>query len=330
MHRNEKKSLMLLPALLLIVLASCTTLPKHPPEDNRVAFTVRGDETLLSRHAPVFVIENPGASHNLIGTPSAKLTSGDKEIVYTDPSMATVYTEKRLFSTPKGSYTNLIYRLHFESIPGGLLPYYLGKGKNVGLIVVVTLNEANAPVLYTTVHTCGCYLAFVPTSNLPTDSFPDGWKRTRQTVHAENLPGYLAHNAPSLHQGKTMILLRDDTHRVKDIWRVPTDTLLNYRRIHAKAQPLSSLESLPLEQGGPTSFYETSGPRTGYVKGSQKFRERLFMSWWAFDWRIGEDKKFGVNKEDGIQFYTSLKPWARDASDMRDFPTFLHHWGWNL
>ncbi|BCS96724.1 hypothetical protein DSLASN_23560 [Desulfoluna limicola] len=322
--------MMLLSALLLIILASCTTLPKHPQEDNRVAFTVRGGETLLSRHAPVFVIENPGASHNLIGTPGATLTPGDKETIYTDPSRATVYAEERPFTTPKGSYTNLIYRVHFENIPGGFMPYYLGKGKNVGLLVVVTLNSGHEPMLYTTVHTCGCYLAFVPTSYLPEDSFPDGWKRGRQAVHSENLPGYLTHNASSPNQGKTMVLLRNDTHRVKDIWRVDTDSLPDYRRIHAEVLPLSSLESLPLERGGTTSFYETSGPRTGYVKGSQKSRERLFMSWWAFDWRIGEDKKLGVTKEDGVQFYTSLKPWARDASDMRDFPAFLRHWGWNL
>ena len=330
MHHPRKHPMAIFPAILLILFTSCTTLPKHPPEENRVAFTVKEDDTLQSQHAPVFVIENPGASHNLIGTPSAEITTGDKEIIYTDPSMATVYTEERPFSTPKGNYTNLIYRVHFESIPGGFLPYYLGKGKNVGLIVVVTLNEAHEPVLYTTVHTCGCYLAFVPTSHLPGDSFPDGWKRTRQTVHAENLPGHLAHKEASPQREKTMILLRNDTHRVKDIWRVPASSLLDYRSVHAQRHPLSALESLPLKQGATTSFYETSGPRTGYVKESYKSRERLFMSWWAFDWRIGEDKVFGRNKEDGIQFYTSLKPWARDASDMRDFPTFLHHWGWML
>lgn len=29
-------------------------------------------------------------------------------------------------------------------------------------------------------------------------------------------------------------------------------------------------------------------------------------------------------------FYTSLKPWARTASDMRDFPGFLAYYGWKL
>ena len=29
-------------------------------------------------------------------------------------------------------------------------------------------------------------------------------------------------------------------------------------------------------------------------------------------------------------FYTSLKPWNREASDMWDFATFLKFWGWRL
>ncbi len=54
------------------------------------------------------------------------------------------------------------------------------------------------------------------------------------------------------------------------------------------------------------------------------------MSWWAFDWRVGEDKKLGMDKSDGILFYTSLKPWAREQSDIRDFPSFLKFWGGGL
>ena len=54
------------------------------------------------------------------------------------------------------------------------------------------------------------------------------------------------------------------------------------------------------------------------------------MSWWALDWRIGEDKKLGKNEDDGIRFYTSLKPWSRRASDLRNFKTFLRYWEWKF
>jgi hypothetical protein len=58
--------------------------------------------------------------------------------------------------------------------------------------------------------------------------------------------------------------------------------------------------------------------------------ERFFVSWWAFDWHVGEDKAYGPAEETGTVFYTSLKFWRRDVSDMWFFDRFLKYWGWNL
>lgn len=325
MYKNLKSSVFLLPVVLLIFLFSCTTIHEYPAADRLLAYTVKNDETLLSRYAPVFVIENHKERYNLIGTPSAESTQEMKEKIYVDPEKATVYVQKRMFKTFRSTYTNLVYRVHFEKIPGGL-----GKGKNTGLIVIITLNNQDEPILYTTVHTCGCYLAFVPTSYMPESGFPDGWKRARQSVFSENLPGFLDYKRSSPDRNRTVILIRDGSHRVKDIWLSDADSLKKYHPVVAEAQPLASLEKLPLKNYETTSFYETSGPRKGYVKGSHKIRERLLMSWWVFDWRVGEDKKFGKDKNDGILFYTSLKPWDRKKSDMRDFVAFLKYWKWNL
>lgn len=315
---------------LLSLLCSCTTLPVHPPADNFSAYTVQGGKTLLDRYAPVFIIENNKKRYNLIGTPSAQIDKNGQERIYVDPEKATFYAEMRKVKTFKNVYTNLIYRIHFEKIPGGFIPFHLGKGDNIGLIVIITLNRRNEPILYTSVHTCGCYLAFVPTTYMPDDKFPDDWKNTRQSVYSENLPGILNYDASSSDEKKTMILIRDGTHRVKDIWLSDTCSLKKYNIVKAEIQSLVSLEKLPLKNYGTTSFYETSGPREGYVKGSFKIRERILMSWWAFDWRVGEDKKFGKDKNDGILFYTSLKPWDRETSDMRNFVTFLKYWKWKL
>jgi hypothetical protein len=90
------------------------------------------------------------------------------------------------------------------------------------------------------------------------------------------------------------------------------------------------LDHLSIENGGTTSFFEESGPRHGYVKGSAKPMEKLLMSWWALDLRVGEDKKLGDSADEGPVFYTSLKPWDRTASDMRIFAQFLSYWGWGL
>ena len=330
MYKSFKRLIFLFSIVCLIFFFSCTTIPKHLPVDNLLAYTVDNGDTLLSRFMPVFVIENNKKKYNLIGTPIAKIAKNGEEKISVDPEKATVYTQVRKFKTFKNTYTNLIYRIHFEKIPGGFTPFYLGKGKNMGLIIIVTLNSQNEPILYTSVHTCGCYVAFVPTSFMPATEFPGNWKKERQSVHSESLPGILKLSRSLPDQGKIFILLRDGSHRVKDIWVSTSSSMAKYNIARAEIQPLISLEKLPLNDSLTTSFYETSGPRKGYVKGSHKIWERLLMSWWAFDWRVGEDKILGKDKNSGILFYTSLKPWDKEKSDMRDFATFLRYWKWNL
>jgi len=134
-------------------------------------------------------------------------------------------------------------------------------------------------VLYTTVHTCGCYLAFIPTSFLFGEALPGDWQKGRQSVYSENLPGFLDYQGTSPKYSRTVIVLRDGTHRVKDIRLLDADALLAGPRVAAALRPLGALEKLPVENGTTTSFYESSGARTGYVKGSYKARERLLMSW---------------------------------------------------
>lgn len=129
---------------------------------------------------------------------------------------------------------------------------------------------------------------------------------------------------------RLLLHLRHGTHRVKDGWLVSDTGLVGVPAAKVQLLPLESLERLVLPDGTVTSYYETEGERRGYVKNSQKIWERLLISWWALDYRVGEDKKLGMDTSDGEIFYTSLKPWAREASDMRDFRRFLRYWGWNL
>lgn len=103
------------------------------------------------------------------------------------------YYETRRFQISRSTYTNLIFRVHFEKVPLNFFPFYLGAGENVGLLVIVILDLKGQPLLYTLVHTCGCYLAFIPTSYMPEQSFPKIWDKGRQTVYLENLPGMLKH-----------------------------------------------------------------------------------------------------------------------------------------
>jgi len=301
-----------------------------PPSPTPKAISVEDDGTFQARFSPVFVIEHPEKSYNLIGTPSAKTMENSTESVFVNPKKPTIYYEKRGFKTTRSEYTNLIFRVHFEKIPFNLLPFYLGAGENVGLIVVVTLDAKERSLLYTMVHTCGCYLAFIPTSFMPERAFPTNWNKDRQKVHSEELPGMLKYPRVFNNKIRLVLTLRHATHRVKDARLSDRESLRPYGLSNAHLKPLDSLETLPLGNGNFTSFYETSGPRKGYVKSSKKIWERLLMSWWTLDWRVGEDKKLGKNKKDGILFNTSLIPWRMEQSDMRDFSTFLKFWGWNL
>ena len=316
--------------LLLVFLHGCAAVAPEARDHDLAAYVGDQEGSAIDHQPPVFIIENHSEPANRIGTPIARVNSAGEEEIVVTPDIPTIYAEQRRFRTEKDAYTNLIYRVHFPEIPFRLVPFHLGWGNNVGLIVVVTVNSEGWPVLYTTVQTCGCYLAFVPTSSMPADAFPANWSRQRQIVYGEDLPGLLDFKSTAPGQAIPLIVIKNATHRVKDIQLATSTDLQAYLTIKAAVSPLAALDHLPLPGGGATSFYETSGFRQGYVKGSSKPWERLLMSWWAMDWRIGEDKKLGTDGSDGTNFYTSLKPWAREASDLRDFAAFLRYWGWNL
>jgi len=318
---------MLVFLVLLVALSACARPPQKPSPHESLVYEPPGDSLLLERFAPLFFVENAGEPYNRIGRPSA-FPDASGERIAVDPDTAVLYAGVRRFTTATAVYTNLLYRIHFTRVPFSLIPFHLTAGKNVGLLVVVTLDAADTPLLYTLVHTCGCYLAFVPTSHLPRRRWKQGWSEGRQVVYGENLPTLLDFNDED--KGRIAVHIAPATHRIRNIWRLKRGELGPYRRLQARMQPLAGLEYLPLDDGSTTSFYEESGPRRGYVKGSHKIWERLLMGWWALDWRVGEDKKLGRDLSDGTVFYTSLKPWAREASDMRDFARFLRYWGWNL
>jgi hypothetical protein len=305
------------------MFSSCAFYPEAPQWQNSIVYTGEDREDLLHRNAPVFVAEEANDKYNRIGTPVAEIDQ-DQEVVRVDSDVGAIYTSVRHFSTQRGEYTNIIYRVHFSEVP----LHHLGAGKNVGLLVIVTLDDKERPLLYTLVHTCGCYLAFIPTSYLPETSWKKDWKIGRRSVYGENLPSYLAFSGAQQHN--LIVHLRPGTHRAQNVWLMTESEVERIPLVRLQLYPFEALEQLQLPDGGTTSFYETSGSRKGYVKESYKIWERVLISWWAFDWRVGEDKKLGSSLDDGIVFYTSLKPWAREESDLRDFPRFLRYWGWQL
>ena len=73
-----------------------------------------------------------------------------------------------------------------------------------------------------------------------------------------------------------------------------------------------------------------NGLTEGFVKNSFKSWEALSLSLISLDFFVGTDKIYGDSRKTGTIFYTSLKPWYREESDMWHFDRFLRFNGWRL
>ncbi len=317
----------LVPLSVLLFATACSSVPRVDAlRTAYVAEVPSGEMELLERYAPIFVLQTADKAYNRIGTPVAHKDHRGRVRVSVGPCRATYYARADEFATERGTYTNLVYRVHFERVPA----LHLTQGRNVGLFVSVTLDEEQRPVLVTSLHTCGCYLAITPTTYLPRDAWPREWGPAPRDVHGEVLPGLLNYPKEFDDAYRPVIFVRDATHRVTDVRVMNVDEVdWRYQVMRADVQPMAALQRLQVN-GSTTSFFYESGRRKGYVKGSRKPLEMLTMGWWALDLWVGRDKALGDPEETGVTLYTSLKPWARKKSDFGRFPQLLDYWGWRL
>lgn len=305
----------------MLLVSGCAVMPEATTQH---AYTIAHD-----RYAPVVLVDNYAARHNKIGTVQAKrLDSGNIDLTV-NPDSATSYVMQDSFQSAQGQQLrNFYYRIHFERVPYRLWPFNITAGRNGGLFIIITVNSNDAVVLVTTVHTCGCYLAFVPTTALDDSALPAGWNTRAQSVFGETLPGRLRLE-PS-EEARVGIYLRADTHRVRDVRALSVEQL-NTLTIHPLAEtPINTLTRIPLDHGNNVSFYNESGLKQGYVKYAFKPFELLLMSWWALDPFIGQDKLLAHPDNTDNVFYTSIKPWNRRASSLWPFADFLEFWGWRI
>lgn len=321
-------------ALLTLAVTACGKPAFDRSEQGMHAFVFEQGHTEHSRFAPTFLIQNPDNAYNLIGEPRVEPGVGNDHKVYVSAEKAVAYLTEQRFTTEKDSYHNLIYRIHFEKIPVSLRPFHITTGRNIGLIVILTLNSKEQPVLVSLVHTCGCYLGVIPTSYLAKSAFPEGWNKDEpQEVYGEFLPGLLDFSAQNWQDPRIMLALRDGEHRVMDVWLEEASQVpQRYTDLQSPlfGAPIDALKQLPLPDGSTTSFYYESGQRRGYVKRAHKPLEMLFMALWSLDSKVGVDKEFGPKEETNSVFYTSLKFWLREETDLWDFPRAMAYWGWEL
>ncbi len=277
----------------------------------------------VTQFSPVFLAYDYQEDHNKIGQAAVSNGEGECEYIYVNTKAPTIYYEIREFTTDKSIYTNYVYRIHFPEIPFSLIPFNLTAGKNVGLIVVVTVDKSSHPVLVTTAHTCGCYASIVPTSYLPLDALPEDWEEEPLKVYGERLPFQLKYDGKQ--NPRILVHLRPGVHRGMNLEVIEGKTLRRnggVGKIAAQLLPMESLEKIS-NNGQATSFYYKEGWMKGHVKGSIKYWESTLMSLISLDLFVGMDKSYGDTEVTGNPFYTSLKPWNRNASDMWNFAGFL-------
>ncbi len=331
---NRNRPYRLVIALLILSLGfiwqGCARFRPLPEEPQLTIYGVSSAaDPLVARWAPVFLTYGHADTYNRVGRPSVAVEGGNQKISV-DPDKPVVYVMERHFTTSRAAYTNLIYRIHFPEVPYSLVPFNLTAGRNVGLMIVVTLDDQKRPVLVTSVHTCGCYKAFTPTDYLPAQAFPEGWRLDRPLeMYGEKLPPRLSFGL--VDHPKLLVHLRPALHRVMDLQVVSAESLQGPRFVPTTmaVAPMEDLLHLPADSGT-TGFFYDAGWRRGFVKGSVKPFEMVFMSWISLDLFVGSDKIYADPTVWGNRFYTSLKPWRRDDSDMWDFARFLAYWGWHL
>ena len=287
---------------------------------------ISGGSTLAYRFVPEFVVYDAHKPHNRIGRPVVTSYGAGQEKITINVNRPVVYFQERVFQTDRDAYRNLIYRIHFPKVPFRLVPFNLTYGNHPGILLIITLDSFNNPVLITSAGTCGCYKAMVPTKHLPDAALPDGWLKTAasQRIYGERLPRRIDFDGSG--QQRLRVHLRPDVHRVMHLEVGYGSTKAFGRRVSFTLEPAENLNRLP-SQNGPVSFYHTGGILNGHVKGALKPLETVLLGWLSWDLFVGMDKAYD---DTGNPFYTSLKPWNRQQSDMWHFDRFLRFWGWRL
>lgn len=207
---------------------------------------------LLQRHAPVLEID-VGGTFDRPG--SVVLDAADQPIV--DPAAPVAYV--RLAGTLLGGkpHLQLVYTFFFtERPPRGRFDALAGRLD--GLVWRVTLGDDGTPLVYDTMHPCGCYHLFFPTDRVT--------PRPAEASLDEGLfaPQPLAAAAPD----QTVVLrIESGTHYVQRVWFERRGAVAARYRLDDDRR----LTVLPRAAGGTRSAYGSDAMMAGSERGERYF-----------------------------------------------------------
>jgi hypothetical protein len=230
----------------------------------------RERETLFATFAPVFEIDTSG-DYDRFGP----LRWGAGETPEVDVSHPTVY--RRLAFTRYGgrTLTQLVYMIWFTERPqnNSLDPL---SGKLDGIVFRVTLNQSGRPLVYDSIHLCGCYHMFFPTPALKPIPPPDPnveWAFVPRTLPVIEAPQ------------RVVVRMTTRSHYLIDVRPDTGGEGTNYAMAND-----SELRTIPTSDGTRSAF----GP-TGIVPGTDR-GERLVT------WPLG------------IESAGAMREWGRHAT----------------
>jgi len=210
-------------------------------------------EKLFALYAPSFEIETMGD----FDRPGAlRWRWGDlPEVDAADPA---VYRNVSYARYMGRNLLQLVYSVWFSERPPESQNDLLS-GALDGVVFRVTLAPDGTPVLYDSIHPCGCYHMFFPTTRAVPRPAPEGeleWALIAQKLRSMEV------------SDRIVVRIASGTHYVERVYRDQDDSLARY-----DLRPYEELRSLRRMRGGTRSVF---GP-DGIIAGTER-RER-FLFW---------------------------------------------------
>lgn len=230
-----------------------------PPRSVALALPAPSRSQLIDwalRHAPALEIDT-ATDDDLIG--ALYWAGGDTSSIAVDTARPAAYVRTAYTHLAGRIRLQIVYTFWFPARPAEH-PLDLLAGRLDGLIWRVTLDETGAPLLYDSIHPCGCYHLFFPTEAVVARPQPD--------TLDEGL--FVPQPAPSLAPGERIVLrVAARTHYLQRISVQPADlgAAARYELFDE-----SLLLALPRPGGGTRSAYDAAG----LVPGSERAERWLF------------------------------------------------------
>ncbi len=233
-------------------------------------------DALLAAYAPDYAIDT-ATNDDRPGRPFRR----DDGVPDVDASSPVVYTRLAWTRFDGALLPQLVYTVWFAQRP----PRFAGDplaGRLDGLVWRVTLDRDGAPLLFDTIHPCGCYHQFVPTARLVAKPPEPGVEEGALVV--QTLPELPVGARVRLH-------VAAGTHYLRRVEPVAAGGAPAPGEDRYRLDRESALRTLPLAAGGTASLY---GP-DGIVAGTE--RPERYALWIS-----------------GIESPGAMRQWGRHAT----------------